>query len=331
MGTHVYAMEIVKVPRENTEIYPNIISFRTISEKYDTSSRYIDLYRKEYRNEYCERYFSTYTCREVLASDLSSIIQMEDGKLINNDSIKCLLGIRAMGETYTDVAKTVQKESGSANVSSFLSKLFGFPIEVTYGFTSKESTSIKFRASGEIDRIGNGGKKEVKKVNGHINLIVNMDEFGDGARKHLIISSILALLRETRIIGGILSGEITTLRTLIIALYKISLDRLEGKDTSYDCWLLGETNIEDALDHSGNVDGSDYYSMSELALFILAQVKGLLTHRGFGNTGPVYYMNNNVKGTLRNSLYEIAKKWKLDFQKISDAKEQEEDDDYDDE
>jgi hypothetical protein len=321
MGTHTYLLEVIKIPKETTN-YEGIITFNQFNEKYDTNSNLSRMYYSDYGEEICERNYQTFSCREILASTLSRLFFESGTKIVNNKDTKCLVGIRALGETYTDVAKVIQKASGSASVSAFMSKLFKIPVTLTYGFSTDKSTVQRFRPGGTLTF---GGK--TKKVNGHINMLLDLDAFDSLKNVHIVISTILALLRETRIISGILSGEIKTLKTLIRELYKISKDRGYGRESSYDCWLLG--NLVESLKYKNNSDGSDYYNIAKLALFIVAYCKDEITDNGSNRSGPVYYMENKTKA-FNTSIEEITKKWRLDFRTLLDniAEQNTEEDEY---
>jgi hypothetical protein len=326
MGTHTYLLEVIKIPKETTD-YEGIITFKQFNDKYETNSNITRLYQPgEYSgDEIVTRNYQIFSCREVLARSLSQLFFEGGKRIVCNKETKCLVGIRALGETYTDVAKVIQASSGSASVSAFMSKLFKIPITLTYGFSSEKSTPQQFRPGGVLKLYG----KE-KKVNGHINMLLDLDEFDSTTNLHIVISTILALLRETRIISGILSGEIKTLKTLIRELYKISKDRAYGKESSYDCWALG-VDTEDELSHSNNADGSDYYSIAKLALFIVAYCKKEITQNEPGRSGPVYYMENRGVD-FNKSIADITQKWGLDFRTLLEnkaAETEEEDDDED--
>lgn len=308
MGTHTYLLEVIKVPKETTD-YSGIITFNQFTDKYDSHSNIQRMYHCEFDEQLVNRNYQIFSCREILARALSQLLFESGTKIVENKDTKCLVGIRALGETYTDVAKVIQKDSGSASVSAFMSKLFKIPVTLTYGFSTDKSTIQRFRPGGILSLHG-----KVKKVNGHINMLLDLDEVSSVKNLHIIVSTILGLLRETRIISGILSGEIKTLKTLVKELYKITKDRAHGNDSSYDCWLLGG-DIAEALKTVNNSDGSDYYNIYKLTMFIVAYCEELITTNSSERFGPVYYMEGRGVD-FNKSINDITKSWGLDFKTL---------------
>lgn len=267
MGTHTYLLEVFRKDKDKPLPTPNSIGFHKYS---SCSAGDIDDILEDFSEEQENRYMEEFTCRELLLND--SYIWYP---VFHEPENNYMVGIRCYGELYSIVSEFLQcnKESKSL-VKKVLEDVFGITVEIKYGALSQLLARRVF--GNYIMEYGDG----YKKVLGYVSLYIPSLENTDIPALDCGVSAILALLKEPRIISGILQGKINDKQDVCKELIKISRDRHEKIDDSYNCLALTrissltartmtelKSSIREQLFYRNNDDGSDWYSIANLAVF----------------------------------------------------------------
>lgn len=257
-------------------------------------------------------HYSTTSCRELILDVVEPAF---------SESSTMYSAIRCFGEQHHRVAGVFRRKRGSsALVSKVLTEILGTPINVSYGFLGKNAKPADnpFARSSVLNM---GGKS--KKVNGYVTLYMPYtDTHPTDELLFLIVSTVIALLREPRVIKGILNGSITDAKSLAIALLDIARDRKYQLDNSYNCWMLSGTTQKSSILHAlsnyeYNGDGSDYASIAALAFFILAYTgkdTRLYTPDINEVNGPISYLDTYVEDSQIRDTVSMVKSWGVNLE-----------------
>lgn len=225
-----------------------------------------------------KRFLSSVHCREQVVKRVRGIVNKT---FTGNDNV--ILGVRAFGEQYTTVAELLSKISRKNNSSQkktaeflrdFINRVFRINLDLEFGIIPK--SKLKNSLAFSVTFPGKNGESVTRACNHQITLYMNSWENVDTALIDVKVSAILALLREPILVDKIFSGEIFDHISLARETMKISLSRATKKDDSYFCVSLSgiESNLKalqnrmkNVLAHRDNSDGSDWESMSRLAVF----------------------------------------------------------------
>lgn len=258
MGTHYYTIQILKgkseIPLSDLKL-PFIDMEATQSETGFADSRY-------------DRFLYHSTCREVVYRVLrdSTRNAKTSGKHFS-------IGILARGEMHHKIATIMAEFPGAENtLSRYFKKIFGVTMQISTGDNdSNRRVAIQYRKSYQSSEVVTEyfDKNIVLKFTWKD--VEKFNYFG------IMISSILALLREPVIIRGVLSRRYRTVDSLVKALMEIAWARANRKDDSYFCTSLvshiGATleeikgRVKNCLIQT-NTDGSDARSIVQLAEYI---------------------------------------------------------------
>lgn len=299
MGVNTYEVDLFKKPKKGSLPTPRSIGFsrynRSSGDLSDFFNDQDDEYYSNYPQERTNRYIDEHTCRETLLEDNPDIY----AAIFDSEEIgdyNKILGIRCTGEMYTTTSRILRSKKNYREIfSKFIEKVFNLNCEIRCGIL-KNKLRISYK---------NGSKR----VDGFVTLYLPSVGNEDLSGGDLLISSILAILREPRIIKGILSGEINDKRSLCKELVKISVDRAYLKDSSYECFTLvsgyfSQSKKENLryilqeLNYPINGEGSDWLSIILLSIFIFEYdgFKEQLSFSGNG-TGPADFILENSIST----------------------------------
>lgn len=309
MGTQAYCL----VARKYTQTKPKTIRFLANDSKTNTFD--IEEFAEGVSADFLSNNEVNYTsftseqgCRELIIQDIESLHDMYC------QEENYVFAIRMGGEQHDKVSRQLQSKERCGLVKDILSlalRLDNFELK-SGKFTTLKSKNY-WRPFEDCLAKRRSERKEVPFFvdfytdNGSIN----------GGEFPVKLSALIALLREPRIISGIVSKKIVEPLDIIRELLKIAEDRQQEKDDSYLCWHLSsygnDYDIKRQLRFPGNDDASDGYSIGMLALFIL----GVFYHVGnfdmTDSAGPVDTVENadNIF-----ALAEKAKELGLDISKI---------------
>lgn len=306
MGTQAYIVLLSEVPFSKKQ------RFSYSSNMVDDLSDLLDEPFDDDGEKTFPIHYSTTSCRELILDVVEPAF---------SESSTMYSAIRCFGEQHHRVAGVFRRKKGSsALVSKVLSEIFGTPISVSYGFLGKKAkpTDNPFSRNSELSM---GGKS--KKVNGYITMhMPYIDAHPTNGILFLIVSTVIALLREPRVIKGILDGNVTDVKSLTISLLDIARDRKYQLDNSYNCWMLSGSIQKQSILHAlsnyeYNGDGSDYASIAALAFFILAYTnKG--TRLSVPDTndvnGPISYLDDFIEDSQIRDTVNTVKSWGVDLE-----------------
>lgn len=310
MGTHHYRLEVT---RKYGGRRLSALSFTLLDENHTSSTRKLlegkpsnVIYRKEVG------------CRERIMDFMRPMDSWFFGR---GNTTDLLFGIRCYGEMYAKNGKIIKKyDGGDKAISKFFSKIFGMKFiiktddipESRARFDFIGRTSHKFHYGGTITERDNLTTITVylrSKDNKNIPL------------SDTKISAVLALLKESRIIGKILEGEISSPAELANELFSISADRANQKDTSYDYmgWFGGssgnytfEQMVErgkNQLSGYENTDGSDWISIAYLAVFVCLACFSKSSFAVISSSsGPATFAKGRLENMGRENLAQILGK-----------------------
>ena len=312
MGTHSYYLEVFRQTKDKRLPTINSLGFHRFSRYATGEFEDIETVGETPALD-DRRYMELFTCRELLLND-SYIWHPVFGKPVHN----YMVGIRCYGELYSNTSALLHKDKDSkAKLKAVLEGIFGIKLELRYG-TLTEDTARRTFGNYRID-YGDGEKT----VLGYVTLYLSSWENVGIPAIDSGVSAILALLKEERIITGILSGTITDKKSLCIELVKIAMARASRIDDSYNCFaLVGVTyntastmaemkrRIREALTQRSNDDGSDWFSMTTLAVFcyVFKTLQGYSVHSGEGGPSSfiMEYGSTDLFAQFRDFLNEGA-------------------------
>lgn len=288
MGTHSYYMDVFRKTKEEKPPTINSLGFHRFSRcatgDFSEIEEVADIPTMDER-----RYMELFTCRELLLNE-SYIWQ----PVFENPVHNYMVGIRCHGELYHEISLLMSRDKDSRKkLKTVLEDIFGIKLELRHGILTED---VARRTFGNYRISYADGTKECL---GYVTLYLSSIENVGVSTIDCGVSAILALLKESRIINGILSGEITDRKSLCVALVRIAMDRANKTDDSYNCFsLLGITyntsstmtevksRIREALSVRSNDDGSDWFSITNLAVFcyVFRSLQGYSVYSGEG--GP---------------------------------------------
>lgn len=231
-----------------------------------------------------------------------------------------LMGIRCYGELYAKNAEIIKQHPGAAKkISDFLSRVFDMVFVVRINETKPEEVAKKHLGRVKHTFTDENGNTVVRTYYKNITLYLRSYRNKGIKLSDVRISSVLAILREERIINGILSGEIKNVHDLSRELFMISFDRVQSKDFTYDCFALAGvgdsvklhskimSDVRSSLSGTGNTDGSDWLSILRLAMFVEFQAE-TPTGNNFGVTcsfsGPAQFSDERISVTFKREFPE---------------------------
>jgi hypothetical protein len=193
-------------------------------------------------------------------------------------SEKALLGVRSYGENHTEVQEVLNSDPNYAKkFQKFIRKAYGIILTIdagrfTYG-TIVEAPVICGQRYFDMR-----GICTVKPRDGYITLYFRNSPTNRKVHEfHLVVDTILALLREKVLCQMILDGEITSAESLARECLILSKIRGTLKDTSYmsigytqkDSWadILTETLKKNSTPSNG--EATDFFSLACLGLYTL--------------------------------------------------------------
>lgn len=256
MGTHYYVVGVTprikgEPPEERLELEPYSRKRYDIA-KFPTEARPSG---------------SGYTCREFAFSSLGLLIT---SSFPENSKRDLVFGIRCFGEMYTKISHMFTDKKDVTKISKFLSEIMGVKFRLKFHVTKSQNelpTDLRLRFLGGT-----------KPLDGYVDIYINSWENRGVNLMNNRMSAICAILRESRIMNGIVTGTIHDKESFMGELLRISNDRRQKNDDSYDCYTLTQfsnyaryqimESIKVNLAGFGNTDGSDHYSMFKLAVFI---------------------------------------------------------------
>lgn len=255
------------------------------------------------------RYMAEFTCRELLLND-SGIWQA----VFQQKEYNVMMGIRCYGEMYTIVSELLLKNKNSKSLlKKIVEDIFGITVEFRYG-TLNQTLARRVFGHTEIEY-----KDGQKSIRGYITLYFNSWANGHISALDCGISAILAILKEPRIISGILDGSILDKKSMCKELIKIAVDRAGKNDDSYHCFsLVGVTSstymsmeglkaeIRNYLANIHNEDGSDWLSIAFLAVFCYISSTLDSGYNLFsGDAGPADFIMENGTRTMFSEFREF--------------------------
>jgi|SRR5688572_652000 len=295
MGTHNYLVEVFRKDVGETPPTMNSLGFHRYSRT--STGDITDLF---YSGMDEPRYMEEYGCRESLLGDsgvFESVFDRPNGQM--------MLGIRCYGDMYSATSKILRSSKTSKeSVIKFIESVFGIKMQIRYGLLEQRLAS-RVLGNNYISFLKKGERK-TKNLNGYVTLYFSSWENAGKSSIDCGISAILALFKEPRVIRGVVQGWINDKKTLCDELIRISVDRLNLEDTSYECFTLagysGNTHqeydklmerIKEQLYTIHNDDGSDWLSIVLLSVFCF--IYSELENEVFsGQAGPVDYVDQYI-------------------------------------
>ncbi len=311
MGTHNYRLQITG-KGEGKDL--NVLPFQNFLAENTEQMSHVAARPKDYI------YLRDVGCRERVMDflrDSSSMFFKKDSNL--------LMGIRCFGEMHAKIHDMMKKRKGSEKlVSNVLSKLLGITLVIRLGETDIKDKVFSAKHLGRQYHtfLDDKGKKIVREYYGYITVYLRSHRNQNIRVFDTRVCAALALLREERIISGILSGTFVSNRDISRQLFSISMDRAERLDSSYDCFALiglGDSikalsenirGVKESLAGNFNTDGSDWLSIFWLSMYILfVEDEERLGNFGVASSvsGPSIFARTNAVAFVRKApeLFEM--------------------------
>lgn len=297
MGTHAYILNIWNSDKKK----------EIITKVFDTKY-VIDFESIEKEN----LFYKSTTCRESLTTTLNDFTSF----LFNEDTYEkgeYTFGIKCLGQMHSNVSRILLKNK--SNIKKFSQAINGI-FHTEFEITCQEKEIVPFVKQ----------KRASEDFYGTINIFIKSKR---DYRFPCLISALIAILREERIVKGILNDSINSTESLVKELIRISSDRLLGKDNTYFCLFLIDNiynnksqalnQIKKSLSTEKNTDGSDWYSIFMLSIFVYFYSKKYREiddyYSDYG--GPVDFVENVSDVDERGFLFPFVKMLsKLDEFKI---------------
>lgn len=300
MGTQTYCM----VAKKYIENKPNFVRF--VSKEGRKSTSIVEEFSEGVSYLYYDDREVNYTtliteqeCRELVIQDIQLLresYQREE---------PYIFAIRMGGEQHDKVSRLMQGKNKCALVEKVLSNTLNLrDFEIRSGKFSTPTSNNYWRPFNDttVKR-----KSEIKPIPFYIDIYTN-NELIDDPEFPVKLSALIAMLREPRLIQGILDGSVVTPADIAKKLLEIAEDRQKKADESYICWKLSpygtDDDIKRQLDSADNDDASDGYSIAVLALFTLAVYYNIGGVDFYDCSGPVDCIESC------DSVYDIAEKTK---------------------
>jgi hypothetical protein len=220
------------------------------------------------------RLLLSHGCREALVNQ-ASLYKGIVGKNCEKNS-HILIAYRMFGEQYSSVA-VLLKKYGVVKFreifSDVISKTLHLTIDVDFGTIPSKDTSKKLPIRRLIKYQDKSGIDREMLTDKFITVYLDFPKEKFVRMNPMMISTIAAILREPVVISGIMEGEITDNISMAKALANISIKRLRGTDSSYQCLNICPEKREPAittkmiayLKQPQNHDGSDWLSTLRLS------------------------------------------------------------------
>lgn len=268
MATHSYRIQAIS--KDSKDVFPRKTSllFHRVMQGADNLEGFLGHKNSSwYEEEYCRESVS-YRFRETA------------GKFKFPTS-NTIFGIRCYGEQYTTVVKEItktkpDKKAVLETIAKVLSESFELNISLDYGSTDADAMPGEYR----FTYLDLRGREHTKSCNRTVTVYIKTWENKEVTLLNPKVSGVLAVLREPLIISRIVSGKITDKESLIDAISRIALARLTGKIAGYYCMNLACCDYEEIdivlreitseLKSIHNDDGSDWYSMLHLGIFLFS-------------------------------------------------------------
>lgn len=290
---------------ERKELTHDKFEFNTLV-KGAVNSESTFLWSRNYKLFVCET-----TCREIMLDNLQGLTGSGVHDKNNPDNIT--YGFRMTGEMPTKVSKLIrQDENPNQYFTPLVEQLLGFKATIRAGeFITKPPVGRFSFGRMEIEL----EDREIP-TNGYVDVFINSWEFPQDTFGDMKLSALLGLLREPYIVQRILSGQIQDKASLAKVMVNLAHKRLNREDTSYidtDYFSnLSGTTYKEARDRWAsmlsdemNGDGSDYMSLTYLAIFFYAYSSGKFANAVNGFVadydddehvnGPVSFVDENVE------------------------------------
>lgn len=321
MGTHNYRMEIRKFLKKDENPGIKALEFNRIKENSTADI-----------GNFCTYSYGTFlrdmSCRESVCYRFQEL-HRERSKIKECDFV---VGLRSYGEMYNTTARCIRKISRELGVkyselveivSKFFSATFELDLIIRSGFLTRKKANLS--PGGKTRTFRKGDKTTLTWMLGYYDVYIESWDNFHGSNIDVKISAILALLREPDIVEGIIYGEITDMNSLIKSIVRLSVSRFnKDKSNRYLCavavgGILTVDNLKmsmlDFLKSPLNDDGSDWYSMLNLAVF--CQTIASIKSNAYicGGSGPADY------GRRQSELYEKVLKTYVEKKQLSELRD----------
>jgi hypothetical protein len=303
MGTHNYRLQFT---RNEGGRLSSAFPFKSMDDRQVNSTL------KVTQNSLPLVYTKDVGCRERVMDFFRAV---RDSMFSGNHS-DFAIGIRCFGEMYAKNAEVIE-ELGVKNLEKLFKTALGVVVKIRVVDLSNENLNQLFLGKKQSSFMV-GKEKITRTYYKTITMYIRSRDCGGVMVMDCRLSTVLAILRENRLVKGICEGVIKTSEDLMAEIFSIAADRSELKDDSYDVMgfssdytsLSTSTQYKDLLATIKtklrdlyNLDGSDYVSMSALGTFIGMCQKGFSTKSIITeNTGPADYVRRYATVSFMNTL-----------------------------
>jgi len=267
MGTHNYRLQITGAGNAGKLSVLTFDAFRTINTQSMSAF---------YKNR-GSVYSRDVGCRERVMDFLK-----EAGGNFFNTTDKLLMGIRCFGELYNKNSAIIAENPNAEKIlNKFVSKVFGINVIIKTEEIDINSPALFLGKKKHIYMNERRTKKVTMEYPRVITIYLRSHRNQNIFLVDCRISALLALLRERRLVSGILEGKIKSYEDVCRELVDISIGRVTGEDDSYDCLSLifsgadSERSFKElmmsvkmSLSSPNNTDGSSWNNILWLSMFI---------------------------------------------------------------
>lgn len=214
-------------------------------------------------------------CRERVMDFLRDI----SSRVFRSDRDDLLVGIRCFGQMHSKVAQIIgESDSNAERVENFLSSMFGMRYKIRVVNLEHENLN-RFHLNKKTYSYTVAGQTVTTKLFHVVTLYFQSKNNHAIPLSDCKVSAALAILREPRLISGLLDGSLHDGKTFCREILRLAWARIRGKDDTYDCVTLTSLGnaaparstlldrVSEILKRSNNTDGSDWKSMVYLAMF----------------------------------------------------------------